>query len=350
MTVSKINFGVDINDLNLIKDCIAEDIWMQFKNKSFFITGGTGFIGCWLLEALLYANEVLNLNITISVLTRNSDAFKKKAPHLALADSVFLIEGDVTDLASLSGHYDVMIHAATDVVKPNSDPQVIFNDIKLGAEQVLALAKRSGTTRFLLTSSGAVYGRQPLNMMYISEEYYGSSDLSQSKSAYGLGKRYSEWLVNLAHEQIGLDTKIARCFAFVGPYMALDAQFAIANFIGDCIEGRDVVIGGDGTPFRSYLYAADLIIWLLTILIKGDNSPYNVGSSNSIQIAPLAHKVREVLASDNAIVVKQLSNGSLPERYVPSVARVKLLNLSEYTDIDNAILKTAQWNLRRLEK
>lgn len=339
--------NVDIADLELIQRQVNDEVWSALKNQSIFVTGGTGFIGCWLLEALLHANKTLGLNIAITLLSRNPEAFQKKVPHLAFAENISLIKGDINNLSSINGKYDSIIHAATDVVQPKVDPLAVFNDIKSGTDEILALAQRSGAKRFLLTSSGAIYGRQPPELLYIDETFSGSPDLINLKSAYGLGKRYSEWLTNVQRQQTGLDAKVARCFAFAGPYMALDAQFAIGNFIGDCINQRDIVIGGDGTPYRSYLYAADLIVWLLTILIKGDNEPYNVGSSNALQISGLAHEVRAALKSDNKIIIQKTPDiNKLPERYIPSVERVATLGLKEYTTIKDAIVKTANWNIK----
>jgi nucleoside-diphosphate-sugar epimerase len=164
-----------------------------------------------------------------------------------------------------------------------------------------------------------------------------------------LGKRYSEWITNLYNKEHGIDTKIARCFAFVGPYMALDAQFAIANFIGDCIKQKTVVIGGDGTPYRSYLYAADLVVWLIKILLAGDNKPYNVGSDKGLQIAEIAKTVISTLCDGRLelIIKQQAKPGQVAERYIPSVERALTLGLSEYTSLTQAIEKTAVWNQRR---
>ena len=339
------SLSVDKADLELIRHKTGADVWAALNNQSLFITGGTGFIGCWLLEALLDANDALALNLSISVLSRNPDAFQKKVPHLANAKTIQLIKGDVTNLSAIGGKYDSIIHAATDVIQPKADPVAVYKDIELGTDEILALAQRSGASRFLLTSSGAIYGRQPPEMTHIDESFSGTPDLTNPKSGYGLGKRYSEWLTQIKHQETGLDIKIARCFAFAGPYMALDAQFAIGNFIGDCISGRDIIIGGDGTPYRSYLYAADLIVWLLTILIKGDNKPYNVGSGKGLQIAELAHEVRAALKTDNKIIIQKTPDArKLPERYLPAVERAASLGLQEYTSLSDAIVKTANWN------
>ena len=94
-------------------------------------------------------------------------------------------------------------------------------------------------------SSGAVYGRQPLTVDHISEDYSGAPLTTDPKSAYGNGKRASEWLAATYAAEKGLSCKIARCFAFVGPYLALDKHFAVGNFMRDVLSGKPILIGGD---------------------------------------------------------------------------------------------------------
>jgi nucleoside-diphosphate-sugar epimerase len=144
----------------------------------------------------------------------------------------------------------------------------------------------------------------------------------------------------------GLEPKIARCFAFVGPYLPLDIHYAIGNFIRDALRGGPIVVQGDGTSYRSYLYAADLAIWLWTILMSGRACrPYNVGSDQSISVGNLANAVRDLVNPKAAVVVSHLPDpASHPARYVPRVQRASTeLGLGQSYSLDNSIQLTARW-------
>ena len=164
----------------------------------------------------------------------------------------------------------------------------------------------------------------------------------EPRSAYGEGKRAAELLCALYHQRHGLETKIARCFAFVGPYLPLDVHFAIGNFIRDAIAGGPIRVQGDGTPHRSYLYAADLAIWLWTILVSGEACrPYNVGSDHSVTIAEVARLVAEVAEHRVAIQIARQPAPGVPQRYVPNTARAtKELQLSVRIPLSHGIQKT----------
>jgi nucleoside-diphosphate-sugar epimerase len=329
----------------------GEADWQELRNKNLFVTGGTGFFGCWILESLLAANYRFGLNAKAVVLTRDPDSFRAKAPHLAGDGAVTVISGDVRRFSFPDGRFDWVIHAATEAsAKLAAErPLEMYETVVEGTRRVLEFARTAGTRNLLLTSSGAIYGRQPHSIPNVDEEYAGAPDPCQAGSVYGTAKRAAEQLCSIYAARYGIECKIARCFAFVGPHLPLDSHFAIGNFIRDAMAGREIGVTGDGSVFRSYLYAADLAEWLWTIFVRGRSChPYNVGSGEAISIEQLAHLVVKTLAVDVSVRIDgKRSSGRLPERYVPSVARAEAeLGLRVRTTLPTAIARTALWYSR----
>ncbi len=315
----------------------TEGLWNSLAGSRIFLTGGTGFVGKWLLESLLTANDRLNLRISAVVLTRDPRRFHTQQPHLADHSAVELVVGRVQDFVSPAGNFPFIIHAATE----NSfDP-----DIE-GTRRMLEFARTHGVRRFLFTSSGAVYGKQPSDLTNIPEEYPGAPATNDAETAYGQSKRVSEFLCTTYALQYGFAALIARLFAFVGPHLPLDRNFAAGNFIRDALSGGPIRVNGDGTPYRSYLYAADLTIWLWTILIRGESAhPYNVGSDQAVNIAALARKVAELTPGGADIqIAQQPSPGLSPLRYVPSVQRARVeLGLRPIVTLSEGVRRTVDW-------
>lgn len=307
-------------------------LWRELDGTRVFITGGTGFFGTWLVETLLAARG----DVEAVVLTRNPAAFIAKAPHLA--ERVTLHEGDVRTFAFPPGEFAFVIHAATEASATLNDerPLEMFDSIAGGTRRVLEFARQARTRRLLFVSSGAVYGRQPLDVSHVDEEYRGAPVTTDPRSAYGEGKRAAELLCAMS----GVETAIARCFAFVGPHLPLDRHFAIGNFIADALAGRTIEIKGDGTPLRSYLYAADLAIWLWTILFRGTAlRPYNVGSEDAISIADLARAIGK-----DVRIAGTPDPAKAPERYVPSTRRaLEELRLTQTIELADAVRRTVDW-------
>lgn len=328
------------------------DLWEELRGERLFITGGTGFFGCWLLESFAWANDKFNLNAEALVLTRNYEAFLKKAPHLATHPSIKFHIGDVQNFEFPEGQFPFVIHAAAAAsAKLNEEnPLLMWDAITEGTRHTLEFSRHAGTKKFLLTSSGAVYGKQPPEMTHIPEEYPGAPDPNDPNSAYGEGKRAAEMLCTMYAKMYGIQTKIARCFAFVGPYLPLDIHYAIGNFINDGLQGSPIEIKGDGTPYRSYLYAADLAIWLWTILLRGEsNRPYNVGSEKDITIAALAKEIAVHFKPALSISIKgNTRSNQLPERYVPSNHKItRELGVQQIVDLNEGIRRTVHYERQK---
>ena len=295
-----------------------------------FVTGGTGFFGKSILD-YLKRHPGFRAGDEWTILSRDPERFKAKNAALLDQDrKIGFVAGDVRDFRA-EGRYDEIVHAATAAVTTLSDDEMT-STIVGGTRHVLEFAKSCRARKFLLTSSGAAYGPQ---VAPVDEDAP-----CNPVTAYGKGKLAAERMC----VESGLDAKIARCFAFVGPYLNRDIHYAIGNFIRDCLAGEPIVIKGDGTPLRSYLYADDLVEWLFAILDRGvSGRPYNVGSPEGLSIRHLAERVRAALGAKNDIRVLGVPVPDTPPSvYVPDVSRaIHELGLRVTVDLAAAVRHSA---------
>lgn len=334
-------------DLKNIVDACGDD-FRKLSSANIFITGGTGFIGCWMLEAIRYSNLTLKTNIHASILTRSVANFKNKASHLADYGLFNFIEGDVSDFTSPAQSYSHLIHAATDASADlnENNPLQMFSTVLQGTKRTLdfAVEKKIGNVLFL--SSGAVYGQQPWEMKNVPESWLGGPNCVDPRATYAEGKRAAEMLCAIYMKQFGLKISIARIFALLGPYLSLGIHFAAGNFIRDAMSMKKVVVNGDGLPCRSYLYASDLTIWLFKMLASGRQlPPLNIGSDELISVGDLAKKVSFLLGTGEYEIMAKPDIGWNPGIYVPSTELAyKELGLKKTVSLDQAIMRTAIWN------
>jgi nucleoside-diphosphate-sugar epimerase len=325
-------------------------VWEQVAGKTIFLTGGTGFFGKWLLESFIYANVTLQLNAKMIVLSRDPEAFLTRHANFKNT-AIQFIKGDTRTFAYPDEEIDYIIHTATEAGGRiyAEKPLEMYDTITGGTKHVLELARLKEVKAILHTSSGAVYGKQPGDMPNMAEDHMGGPDVFDNNASYGEGKRVAEMYANIYYQQYGVPSKIARCFAFVGPYLPLDSYYAIGNFINDTIKGNKITIKGDGSPYRSYMYAADLTIWLWHILMTAQPCiPYNVGSDNGLTLEEVAKIVAACAAGASAeIEVLSPKNNLAPQRYVPSIKRAKEeLNLKIHIGLEEAIKKTVDFYTR----
>lgn len=326
----------------------TRDVWEKLRGGNVFLTGGTGFIGSWLLETFAAANKRLGLGASMVVLTRDAGLAAKRLSVLATDRSLRLHEGDIRSFDFPKGDFSHVIHGAMPVDARSAGQTATLEIATEGTRRALELARSKKSKAFLLMSSGAVYGRLPPDLGHVGEDFAGVPDSEGRHSIYAQGKRAAEELCAKWHAQHRINAKIARCFAFVGPRLPLDAQFAAGNFIRDALAGGPIVVNGDGTPRRTYLYAADLAIWLWTILVFGKpGRPYNVGSELPVSVAELARAVADACKPRKVDVrVRQAPiPGSMPERYVPSTRRARdELKLKQLIDLGESLRRTISWH------
>jgi nucleoside-diphosphate-sugar epimerase len=326
----------------------TQDIWESFRGKSIFLTGGTGFFGKWLLESFIYIDEKLALNTKITTLTRNPDAFLTEYPfYKEHANTVRFVKGDILNYEfNLEEKFQFIIHAATAASESlnKSNPLLMMDTITIGTRRVLDFAITQPIEGFLFVSSGAIYGKQPWNVSHIKEEDSFKVDINNPKAAYAEGKRIAELYCSTYFDKNNLPIKIARCFAFVGPYLPLDTHFAIGNFINNVIKNKDIVIMGDGSTTRSYMYASDLSIAIWKILLKGNNNkPYNVGVDTAYSLKEIALILKKNYG--NNVQILNMNKDLHKNVYVPNIdTLINELKIKNFVQIEEAIQKTIEFN------
>jgi nucleoside-diphosphate-sugar epimerase len=329
-------------DLTHILTCTRRS-FESLRNANIFITGGTGFFGHWLLESLLHADAELGLNLRATILTRSIDGFRAKYPHIAHHPSLALLEGDIQTFAFPDVQHTHVIHAATDSggLQAAQTPRQLHDSILNGTRRVLEFALQTVATRLLYTSTGAVYGRST-TLLHTPESFIDNPALTLPPLSYEAAKRASELL---CLERPELNPVLARCFAFVGPHLPLDQHFAIGNFLDAALHDRPIHIKGDGTPRRSWLYMADLAVWLWTLLTEGASGlAYNVGSDGGMTIAEAARLTADTLRPGLEIQIDGTPNPGAPlNSYVPEISRAEGLGLAVRVPLDEALRRTARW-------
>lgn len=322
------------------------------SGRTWLITGGTGFFGKWLSQALCELQGE-GSDHRLVLWTRSKSASLAACPWLEGRREVTWHEGDIRSPLPLTLEFDGVIHGATAASSALNEghPREMFDVIVEGTNNVIAEARKRAVKDLLFISSGGIYGKQPSNLTHIPEDFTGGHSPMTAGAAYGIGKTTAEFMTACYGRELGARVVVARCFAFVGPYLPLDTHFAIGNFMRDVLQGTDIRIGGDGTPYRSFLYGTDLVEWLLKILVDGRSAvPYHVGSERDLPLADLARIVSEVGfevtgKSSNVTIAQKAVAGQPPPRYVPSTMKTRTeLHLEERVSLTDAIARTLRWH------
>jgi UDP-glucuronate decarboxylase len=288
------------------------------------LTGGTGFFGRALLRHWQAQSGASSAPTEVVVLSRAPGEFLDRFPEFRGQEWLHFHRGDILQPETLprGKRFTHVLHAAADSSLGHGLARMErHNQIVDGTRHLLDYAANNNIARFLLASSGGVYGPQPQDMLRIHEEYNQMPDPLDPANVYSVAKRYAEHLCALYRDKYGMETVIARCFAFVGRDLPLDAHFAVGNFIRDAVRSEAIQVKGDGSPIRSYMDQRDLAEWLLALLARGKaGHAYNVGSDQEISIRDLAHLVRDLLAPAKAVkIAGSQRDGNFRNRYVPSI-------------------------------
>ena len=298
----------------------------RLSGATVLITGATGFFGRWMLETLMAANRQLTLGIRCIA---HGSPRSAEQPPPTFGGPVTWVFGATEALPALLPRAGVaveglgaIVHLAVSGATDHGRPRPLgaFEDAVRGASTVLALARGNPGCRVLITSSGAAYGQQTATGQALSEACLPLADPLDPTDAYGAGKRAVEFLAAAAAAEHGTEAVIARPFAFIGPRLPLDRNFAAGNFLQQVLRDEPIVIAGDGTAVRSYLYASDLADWLWAVLAAGrPGQAYNVGSATPVSILDLARTIAAV--GGTPVVVEGRRGPEQRAWYVPNVDR-----------------------------
>jgi dTDP-glucose 4,6-dehydratase len=326
------------------KSCINISNLESLKNKHILITGGTGFVGTWIMEMLIYLNENFNFNVTIYLLSRNETPRKNHSEF----EYIHFIKSDVKNVKELPNNINYVLHAAG---TPDSREHV-SNSIKTidtfykGTQNILDLVSRlPNLIKFIHFSSNKIYGSNysttPMDETNSTISGYNNQDV------YSESKRISETLCKAYMSEFHLPIIIVRPFAFIGPFQSLDKPWAINNFIRDAILGGPIRILGNELTTKSYMYGSDLAYYILNILSEGKvGDTYNIGSSQPTTLFELATKIKNLINSEIEIKIKSSKDQYSKTSFdVPLTTKVENeLNIKSFFEIEEALKRTILWN------
>ena len=321
----------------------------RLDGSRILLTGGSGFVGKWMLQTAKIAQENSATKIELLVPTRRLTADHVQTAIAIGCPNVSWVEADFMNNQLDLGHIDMIIHAATPAsAQLNAENPAEMLRINVEAmESVLRYA--SDNKPLLFTSSGAVYGTQPQSVSHIAEGEFEPKPPANQLNAYAQGKQIAEQLCREAGKNQQCSPIIARLFAFGGEYLPRDTHFAIGNFIQNALDRQPIAIQGDGRARRSYLHGADMATWIWCALTHDGNkntAPFHIGSEHSVSILELAQTVATVSGEKlnyvpEITVAKAVDPSEPIHQYVPANLHTrKTLQVSEWASLEDIIKRT----------
>jgi len=296
------------------------------------VTGGAGFLGSHLCEALLERDE------DILCIDNFFSGSKDNIRHLFAFPYFELIRHDI--IHPILVEVDRIYHLAC----PASPIHYQYNAIKtiktnvMGTINMLGLAKRT-KARILLASTSEIYGSPEVHPQ--PEEYWGNVNPIGLRSCYDEGKRVAETLMMDYHRQNKVDIKITRIFNTYGPRMAIDDGRVVSNFIVQALRGEPLAVYGDGSQTRSFCYVSDLVEGLITMMGLDDFiGPVNLGNPDEFTILALAEKIIELTPSSSRIVHEHMPEDDPPRRCPDITIANDKLHWAPKIGIEEGLVKT----------
>jgi dTDP-glucose 4,6-dehydratase len=300
------------------------------------VTGGAGFLGSHLCEALLDRDiEVLCLDNFLTGTPAN-------VAHLMEHPGFRLVRADVTDYVHVAGPVDHVLHFASPA-SPIDYAELPIHTLKVGSIGTLhslGLAKEKNA-RFLLASTSETYGDPLVHPQ--PETYWGNVNPVGPRGVYDEAKRFAEAMVSAYRRTHGVDTAIVRIFNTYGPRMRPRDGRAIPTFIRQALLGEPLTVAGDGSQTRSVCYVDDLVEGLLRLLLSGEPGPMNIGNPQEIPVLQLAERIRDLTGSPSEITfVPRPEDDPTVRQPDISLAR-RVLRWEPAVSLDDGLRRTIEW-------
>ncbi len=306
----------------------------EIKQKNILITGGAGFIGSHLCNALTkQGHNIICLdNLFTGSLSNINDL--KNCPNFEF------VNHDITE-----PYYRDNIDEIYNLACPASPIHYQYNPIKtvktctIGVINMLGLAKKNNA-KILQASTSEIYGDPEIHPQ--KESYNGNVNPIGPRSCYDEGKRCSETLFFDYQREYNLKIKIIRIFNTYGPNMAFDDGRVVSNFINQAISNKNITVNGDGNQTRSFQYIDDLIIGMIKMMNSNDNffGPVNIGNPNEITMNELAKKILKLTKSDSKISYEDLPKDDPKQRNPDISLAKKILNWEPKIELKKGLKKT----------
>jgi dTDP-glucose 4,6-dehydratase len=299
------------------------------------ITGGSGFLGSHLAQALIARGweVVVYDNLSTGQLS-NLDGLDP--------DRLTVVIGDVSEGIPVDGPLDAVLHFASPASPPDylSQPLETLRAGALGSEHALELAREHGA-RFLLASTSEVYGEPLVHPQ--PEDYCGNVSTTGPRAVYDEAKRYAETLAMTYHRVHGVDVKIARIFNVYGPRLRPTDGRVVSNFLRQAMTGEPITIYGDGTQTRSLCYVDDVVEGLLSLLDSGWIGPLNIGNADECMVLELAKLVVDIVGSRSPIEYRPLPVDD-PTRRCPDTRLARqVLGWEPQVGLIEGVQRTMKW-------
>ena len=332
-----------LDDLKYVNEAKFID-WDRFKNKTILITGATGLIGFNLLSSLVYANSTRQLNMQILALVRNIEKAEKRFHDLLQAgEKIKFIEGDLLDIPKISGPVDFIIHGGSPTASRffSEHPVETIDTNLIGSKSLLELAKKKKAESFLFLSSMEVYGGLHKREK-VDENHESFVNTMSPRNCYPEAKRMVEAMCASYATEYDVPAKVIRLTQTFGAGIRKDDNRVFAQFARAAMEQKDIILLTLGGTEHCYLYTADAVAAILTVLLEGkDGEAYNAANEKSYcSIKEMAQTVA------NLPIIKEKFGGSVDVKVQVSEDSLKMYPPELYMNLDTRKLQKLGWQAR----